>query len=143
MKPHTPTLELRRSSRTPKPIYKFSHLLYYLLLIDRGGLRCYDESKRYKATQVVKGCQQRKDIDYSELFSPVVKLTTIRVVLNIMVVEDLHLKQLNVKTIFLHGSLEKDIYMQQLQGYKIEDNTKMVCKLKKNLYRLKQAPMQW
>jgi len=61
----------------------------------------------------VKEFQQREGIDFNEIFSLVVKLTTIRSVLSIVAAEDLHLKQLDVKTAFLHGDLE-DIYMLQL-----------------------------
>ena len=64
----------------------------------------------------MKEFQQREGIDFNEIFSLVVKLTTIRSVLSIVAVEDLHLKQLDVKTAFLHGDLE-DIYMLQLQRY--------------------------
>ena len=67
-----------------------------------------DGSKRYKARLVVKGFQQKKGIDYNEIFSPVVKMTTIRMVLGIVASEDLHLEQLDVKTAFLHGDLNKD-----------------------------------
>jgi hypothetical protein len=68
------------------------------------------------------------------------KLTTIRVVLGIVAAENLHLKQLDVKTTFLHGDLEEDIYMQQLEGFAIQGKENQVCKLKKSLYDLKQAP---
>jgi len=61
---------------------------------------------------VVKGFQQRKNIDFTEIFSHVVKLT-IRSVLSIVAAEDLHLDQLDVKTMFLHGDFEEDIYMMQ------------------------------
>ena len=64
----------------------------------------HDGSKRYKARLVVK-----QGIDYFEIFSPVVKITTIRIVLAIVATEDLFLEQLDVKTAFLHGDLEEDI----------------------------------
>jgi hypothetical protein len=57
-----------------------------------------------------------------------------------VVVEDLHLEQIDVKTTFLHGDLEEEIYMQQPQGYEVKGKDNLVCKLKKILYGLKQAP---
>lgn len=60
--------------------------------------------------------------------------------LSIVVVEDFHLEQLDVKIAFLHCDLEEDIYMHQPQRYIVEGQEKMVCKLKKSLYGLKQAP---
>ena len=76
-----------------------------------------DGSKRYKARLVVKGFQQKEGVDYNEIFSPVVKMVTIRTVLGIVAAEDLHLEQLDVKTAFLHGDLDEDIYMQQPEGF--------------------------
>ena len=66
---------------------------------------------RYKARLVIKGFQQKEGIDFTEIFSPVVKISTIRLVLGMVAVENLHLDQLDVKTAFLHGELEEDIYM--------------------------------
>jgi len=75
-------------------------------------------------------------------FSHVVKLTTIRSVLRIVAANDLHLEQLDVKTVFLHDDLE-DIYMIQPQGSIMLGKEQLVCKLKKSLYDLKQTPRQW
>ena len=71
------------------------------------------------------------------VFSPVVKLTTIRLVLSIVAAEDLHLEQLDVKTAFLHRDLDEDIYMQQPEGFKAPDREELVCRLQKRLHGLK------
>ena len=101
-----------------------------------------DGSKRYKARLVVKGFQQRQGIDFTEIFSPVVKMTTIRVILSIVAAENLHLEQLDVKTAFLHGDLEEEIFMAQPKGFEVQGKENLVCKLHKSLYGLKQAPRQ-
>ncbi|KAE8664920.1 hypothetical protein F3Y22_tig00112738pilonHSYRG01049 [Hibiscus syriacus] len=77
----------------------------------------HDGSKRYKARFVVKCFQQKECIGYNEIFSPVVKLSTIILVLKIVAAENLHLKQLDVKTDFLHGDFEEEIYMRQPEGF--------------------------
>ena len=69
-------------------------------------------------------------------------MLTIRLVLGIMVVKKLHLKQLDVKTAFLHSDLEEDIYMIQLERFIVQGQENLVCKLRKSLYGLKQAPRQ-
>ena len=77
----------------------------------------HDSSKRYSARLAVKGFQQKKGIDYLEIFSPVVKMSIIRLVLGMVVAENLHLKQLDVKMTFVFGDLEEDIYMIQPEGF--------------------------
>ena len=78
--------------------------------------------------------------NFDEIFSPTIKTTSIRTILSLVVVEDLHLEQLDVKTTFLHGDLEEEIYMQQPKGYEVKGKENLVCMLKKSLYGLKQAP---
>uniref|UniRef100_A0A7N2QZR7 Integrase catalytic domain-containing protein n=1 Tax=Quercus lobata TaxID=97700 RepID=A0A7N2QZR7_QUELO len=69
----------------------------------------HDGSKRYNVRLVVKGFQQKEGIDYTEIFSPVVKMSTIRLVLGMVAAENLHLEQLDMKTAFLHGSSIEEI----------------------------------
>ena len=83
---------------------------------------------------------QNKVIYFDEIFSPVVKMTSIRTILSLVVVEDFHLEQLDVKKSFFHGDTEEEIYMHQPQGYEVKRKDNLVCRLKKSLYGLKQAP---
>ncbi|KAM1516880.1 hypothetical protein ACFX10_015793 [Malus domestica] len=102
-----------------------------------------DNMTRYKARLVVKGFGQKKEVDFDEIFSPVVKMTSIQVILGMAASMDLELEQLDVKTAFLHGNLEYEIYMEQPKGFEVKGKETLVCKLKKSLYGLKQAPRQW
>eukprot|EP00253_Pinus_taeda_P031249 PITA_31249 len=94
----------------------------YKLKEEDGG------KQRYKARLVARGFVQKKDIDFDEIFSPIVKMTSIITILSLVAVEDFHLEQLDVKTTFLHGDLEEEIYMQQTQGYEV-----LTCVLKRKL----------
>ena len=98
---------------------------------------------KYKARMVVKGFLQKKGVDFSEIFSPVVKMTSIRVFLGLAASLNLELEQLDVRTAFLHGDLDEEIYMEQPEGFEVSGKKNLVCKLKKSLYGLKQAPRQW
>lgn len=99
------------------------------------------EIDRFKARLVIKGCAQVHGIDFQETFSPVVKYDSVRVILAIAAARKLMLRQFDIKTAFLYGDLEEDIYMKQPKGY--EDGTQLVCKLQRSLYGLKQAPRCW
>ena len=96
--------------------------------------------KRFKARFVAKGYAQKPGIDYSETFSPVVKFQSIRVLL---AQHSLVLHQMDVVTAFLNGDLDETIYMEQPDGYVQKGKEKLVCKLKKSLYGLKQSPRCW
>ena len=100
------------------------------------------EPARFKARLVAKGFSQKEGIDYHEVFSPVVKHKSIWVLLAMVSAFNLELEQLDVKTAFLHGSLEEKIYMSQPEGF-LGSNKDHVCLLKKSLYGLKQSPRQW
>ena len=91
----------------------------------------------YKARLVAKGYSQVASVDFNKTFAPVAKFSTILALGAIM---DFEMYQMDVKTAFLNGNLEEDIYMDQLQGFLQRD---MVCKLKKSLYGLKQSSRAW
>ena len=95
---------------------------------------------QYKDRLVVKGFAQKKGIYFDEIFSHVLKMTSIRTILSLVVVKYFHLEQLEVKTFFIHGDLEEEIYMQQPHGYEVKGKENLVCGLKKSFYGLKQAP---
>jgi hypothetical protein len=82
-------------------------------------------------------------VDYDETFSPVVKLATVRTVLSIAVCRDWPIKQLDVKNVFLHGTLTETVYCSQPTGFADPAHPDLVCRLKKSLYGLKQAPRAW
>lgn len=93
--------------------------------------------EKYKARLVIKGCSQRKGLDYQEIYAPVAHLTTVRTLLSIINRFNLKARQLDVKNAFLHG-IKEEIFMKQSQGFIKNDS--LVCKLNRSLYGLKQAP---
>lgn len=98
------------------------------------------EIDKYKARLVVRGCFQKRGIDYNEIYSPVVRYDSVRTILSIAAAQSMQIIQFDVKTAFLHGYIEENIYMEQPYGFEKDDR---VCHLQKGLYGLKQASHQW
>ena len=90
-----------------------------------------------------KGYTQKEGEDYFDTYSPVARMTTIRVLLSLAASHGLLVHQMDVKTAFLNGELEEEIYMDQPDGFVVNGQEGKVCKLLKSLYGLKQAPKQW
>ena len=73
--------------------------------------------KRFKARLVAKGCSQIPGVDFRQTYSPTVKYDSIRLILSLVASKDLEMRQFDIKTAFLHGSIEEEIYMHQVEGY--------------------------
>ena len=97
----------------------------------------------YKARLVAKGYSQREGIDYEETFSPVAMIKSFRILLSIAAHLDYEIWQMDVKTAFLNGFLDEDIYMEQPEGFIAKGQESKVCKLQKSIYGLKQASRSW
>ena len=97
---------------------------------------------KYKARLVVKGFRQKEGLDYFDTYSPVTRITSIEMLIALAAVYDLEIHQMDVKTAFLNGELEEEIYIEQPEGFVVPGKEKKVCKLIKSLYGLKQAPKQ-
>jgi len=98
---------------------------------------------RFKARLVIKGFLQKYGIAYTEIFAPVVRMEVLRLLLAIAAAMDWDIEQMDVKTAFLNGYLDEEIFMEQPEGYAVQGQETKVCRLKKSLYGLKQAPRVW
>ena len=104
-----------------------------------------DDEEKYKARLVAKGYSQVHGIDYQETFSPTAKITSIRMLMQLAVQNDYYINQMDVKSAYLNADIDAEIYVDQPEGYcKQSDNgSKLVWKLKKSLYGLKQSGRNW
>jgi hypothetical protein len=103
-----------------------------------------DESiEKYKARFVARGFSQKEGIDYEETFAPVARYTSIKTIIALVAKMKWKLHQMDVKTTFLNGVIEEEVYIEQPQRFEVEDRKSHVCKLKKALYGLKQALRAW
>ncbi|GKB36575.1 zinc finger, CCHC-type containing protein [Tanacetum coccineum] len=99
--------------------------------------------ERFKARLVIQGFKQKSVIDYFDTYAPVVRISTIRLLIALALIHSLIIHQMDIKTAFLNGVLEEEVYMNQPLGFILPGNENKVCKLIKSLYGLKQAPKQW
>nr|KAJ0195993.1 hypothetical protein LSAT_V11C700359310 [Lactuca sativa] len=89
---------------------------------------------KYKARLVIQGFRQKEAIDFFDTYAPVAKMSTIRLLLALAAIHNLVIHQMDVKTAFLNGDLDEEIYMKQPEGFVMPGNEHKVCKLKKSLY---------
>jgi hypothetical protein len=99
--------------------------------------------EKHKARFVACGFSQKEGIGYEETFAPVASYTSIRTIIALAAKMKWKLHQMDVKTTFLNGVIEEEVYIEQPQGFEVEDKKTHVCRLKKDLYGLKQAPRAW
>jgi len=98
---------------------------------------------RNKVRLVAKGYNQAGGIDYDETFAPVARLEAVRLLLAFSCMSGFKLFQMDVKSAFLNGIMNEEIYVSQPLGFVDHKHPEYVYKLKKALYGLKQAPRQW
>jgi hypothetical protein len=99
--------------------------------------------EKYKAIFVTCGFSQKEGIDYEETFAHVARYTSIRTIIALAAKMKWKLHKMDIKTTFLIGVIEEEVYIEKPQGFEVEDMNSHVFKLKKALYGLKQAPRAW
>jgi len=100
-------------------------------------------TQKHKARLVAWGFTQQPEIDFNETFAPVARMDTVRSVLAMVAHNHWSVHQMDVKSTFLNGELEEEVYVEQPQGYEVHGQEDKVYRLNKALYGLKQAPRAW
>jgi hypothetical protein len=93
--------------------------------------------EKYKERFVVRGFSQKEAIDYEEIFSPIIRYTSIRTILSLAIMMKWKVHQMDVKTTFLNGEIKEEFYLEKPLGFETHDRETHVCILKKALYGLK------
>ena len=111
----------------------------YAIKLDPNG------EEKYKARFVAKGYSQAQGIDYHETFSPTVRITSVRILMQLAIQMGMVVHQMDVKTAYLNAPIDCELYIEQPEGYerKGPNGQKLLCKLKKSLYGLKQSGRNW
>ena len=99
--------------------------------------------KKYKKRPIVKGYKQKEGEDYTEIFAHVSRLDTIHSIISLAAQNNWKVFQMDVKSAFLNGVLNEEVYLEQPPGYVKRGEKKKVFKLRKALYGLKQSPRAW
>ena len=103
----------------------------------------HEELEKRKTRLVAKRYTQKHGIDYTEVYDPVARIETMRIIVALAAQRNLNVFQMDVKSTFFHGELNEDVYVEQPKGYEVKGSEDKVYKLYKALYGLKQAPQAW
>jgi hypothetical protein len=98
-----------------------------------------EEIEKHKAILVPKGYKQQYGVDYEDVFPPVARIKTVRLMISLVAQKRWKIFQMDVKSTSLNNNLEKKVYVKQPTGFVVKEEKKKLCKLKKAIYGLKQA----
>ena len=99
--------------------------------------------EKYKVRFVARGFSQKDSIDYDETFAPVARDTSISTIISLVSIFGWKMYQMDVKTAFLNGNIDQEVFIEQLEGFALHSRESHICRLRKALYGLKQARRVW
>jgi hypothetical protein len=99
--------------------------------------------EKYKSHFMAKGFSQREGVDYEDIFPPVARYSSIREVISLATKKGWRVHQMDVNTAFLNGVVEEEVYVEKLKGFEVGSRETHVCRLRRALYGIKQAPQAW